>query len=295
MHSIAYLGSIGSFGYQAAIKEFGPGADYVAYPSHADIHQAVVTGKARYGVMAIENVDAGIVAETIRSIVRYRFSNSISKVMICSEVTVPVNLLMMARKDTNLADIKVIASHEMALLQSSNFLETYPHIKIIKVSSTSEAARLASEDKTLAALSSPLSMHEYGLKQLHPQNTENKQDNSTRFWIIGTEMADQTGIDKSCLVLHLNRDLPGAIAQTLQHFANEKINISALHPVPHPTLNYEYLFVIELEAHQYSPKMQRAIMGLKKLGVGIDMLGSYANRSTALTALSFISQLKMAY
>lgn len=292
MCNVAYLGSTSTFGFQAAVKEFAFGENFISYPTHADVFQAVVKGDVNYGVMAIENVDAGIVAETIRPIVRYRFSNPSSKVMVCSEVSVPVNLFMMAHKNTDFDSIQTIASHEMALLQSSNFLEKlledYPNMKVIKVSNTSEAARLASKDTTLAALSSSLSMHEYGLKQIHADKTENKLDNSTRFWVIGTVPQEQTGNDKTCVVLFLNRDLPGAISQSLGFFKDEAINISVLHPVPHPTVNYEYLFVVELETHQYDPKMQRAIQGLKKLGVRVDILGSYANRSTAFTSQSSI-------
>jgi len=290
-NQICYLGSPGSFGFEAANKEFGPAGSYVGCSSHTAVFNAVSSGKAAYGVMAIENVEAGLVAETIRSVVRSNYDNPESSLKVTSEVLVPVHLKMMAQ-NTEIKEIKTLASHEMALLQSSKFVEQlllqHPSIRIVKVNSTSEAARMASEDPTLAALASDRSMHEFELNQLIAGNTENKVNNYTRFWVLSRDMSTQTGIDKACLILNLNRDLPGSLAKALACLSREKINLSIVHPSPHPEYNFEYQFVVEVEAHQESPKMQRAIKSLSNLGLSTQFLGSYPNRSTAFTSAESI-------
>jgi len=287
-NQIAYLGNPGSFGFEAANTEYGPAGNYVGYPSHSAVFNAVANGEATYGVMAIENVDAGLVSETIRSVVRHQHANPQSKLKVSSEVLVPVHLKMMTQQNTDITAVKTLASHEMALLQSSKFVEglllQYPSIRIVKVNSTSEAARMAAEDPTLAALASDRSMHEFELSQIIAGNTENKVNNYTRFWVVSREMSHQTGIDKSCVILNLNRDLPGSLAKTLECFAREKINLSIVHPSPHPEYNFEYQFVVEIEAHQESPKMQRALKSLSNLGLSTHVIGSYPNRSTAFTS-----------
>lgn len=295
--TIAYLGQPGSFGFMAANEVFGPGGSFKGYPSHPAVFNAVADKQVDYGVMAIENVDAGLVAETIRSIVRYRYQHPASDLTICSEIMVPVNLYLMARNDT-LADIQTIASHEMALLQSSKFIDDlllkHPSLKILKVNSTSEAAKMAAADSTIAALASSMALHEFELSKLFPFSTENKANNFTRFWVIGRNPSNQTGIDKSCLILNLNRDLPGALSKSLNCFSKENINLSIVHPSPHLENNFEYLFVVEVESHIDSPSMQRSLANLAKLGAQFQLLGAYANKSTIYTSENSIYKNRVA-
>lgn len=285
MKNISYLGPVSSFGYQASQQLFGPGGNYVACKSHEEIFVSVLNGKSEYGVMAYENVDAGVVFETVRTINRALYFDPDCQVRIVNEYSLPIELHLMGRSEASLPNAKYIVSHNMALLQSNIDVEwvlnAHPHLKVLKSNSTSEAAKMASEESSVIALSSERSKYEFDLDFIQ-KNLENKQNNMTRFIVVSKGGAyEQTGLDKSCIGIYLDREVPGSLSMALNYFEKEGINISIPYPVPHPIKNYEYIYVVELEQHLHSLGMQRALKRLLETsGIYYQVYGTYPNRST---------------
>ena len=62
---VAYLGPEGSFTHQAAESRFGAMSQYLALDSIRSVFEAVDTGRARFGVVPLENNQEGVVSETI--------------------------------------------------------------------------------------------------------------------------------------------------------------------------------------------------------------------------------------
>ncbi len=62
---IAYLGPEGSFTHQAAESRFGGMSEYLVLPTIHSMFDSVETGRARFGVVPIENNQEGVVGETV--------------------------------------------------------------------------------------------------------------------------------------------------------------------------------------------------------------------------------------
>jgi len=93
-------------------------------------------------------------------------------------------------------DVKKIVSVPQALAQCKNWLRhKFKTIEILETSSTSQAARIASEDHTSAAIASRQSAHMYDL-QIVESKIEDYSGNITRFLIIGNETQEESLKDK---------------------------------------------------------------------------------------------------
>jgi prephenate dehydratase len=80
---LAFLGPPGTFGEEAAIR-YAPGAEMLPFPSHAAVAAAVESGMADQGLVAIENLINGSVAETLDILIHE------TTLEIQSEVIIPV-------------------------------------------------------------------------------------------------------------------------------------------------------------------------------------------------------------
>ena len=60
---IGFQGVEGSFGHQAAIEYFDKDAEFMEYMSFEDVFKGLLNGETDYGVLPIENSNAGIVAD----------------------------------------------------------------------------------------------------------------------------------------------------------------------------------------------------------------------------------------
>ena len=62
---ISFLGPEGSFTHQAAENRFGAIAEYISLPNIKSVFESIETGRAKYGVVPIENNQEGMVKETM--------------------------------------------------------------------------------------------------------------------------------------------------------------------------------------------------------------------------------------
>ena len=114
---VAYSGEPGAFAEDALIAFFGAEAERLAVGSFADVRDALLDGRAQFGVLPIENLVNGTVRETL-DLVRD------GALEIVGESVVPVNLVLAALPGVALDDITRVYSHAQALAQSEPFLRT---------------------------------------------------------------------------------------------------------------------------------------------------------------------------
>jgi len=62
---VSYLGPPGSFSHQAAVMRFGAMNEYVALPTIRSVFENLDTGRAKFGVIPMENNQQGVVSETV--------------------------------------------------------------------------------------------------------------------------------------------------------------------------------------------------------------------------------------
>jgi len=263
--SIAYFGPQATFTHMAAREKFGSQSKYVPMRSINDCFTEVTKGRADYGVVPIENSTEGVVNHTLDMFID-------SDLVICAEILLNISHYLLS--NTSLGKIKKIFSNRQAIAQCRNWLENnLPNAKLIEVSSTSEGARKAKQEKGTAAIASELAASIYNLNII-AKRIEDVVGNVTRFLVIGKTLAKATGRDKTSLMFSV-KDRPGALYRMLKPFALNKINLTKIESRPSRRKAWDYIFFVDLEGHIMSPKVKKAIKELERECRYLKILGSY--------------------
>ena len=266
---IAYLGPTGSFTHQAAESRFGAMSEYMPVNSIRAVFKSVVAEVTRFGVVPVENNQQGLVPETADCLAEY-------DVHIVAELPMDVHFTFVSRTD-QLSQIRKIYSKDIAFRQCSKFIEEVVNddtVELIPVESTSKAARLAAQEPGSAAICSRIAAQEYRVPILF-ENVETSGDNQTRFFIISKGFVNQpSGADKTSVLVKLPHSTePGSLANFLQAFNKEQINLSKIESRPaRQGKSFKYLFFIDFDGHIEDERVQRVVAQYKKK---IKWLGSY--------------------
>jgi chorismate mutase / prephenate dehydratase len=266
---IAYLGPEGSFTHQAAESRFGAMSEYMTLPTIKSVFEAVNTGRAKFGVVPIENNQEGVVYETLDLLYD-------SNVNIAAELKIPVHFAL-ATLQENPARIKRIYSKDIAFRQCRGFLNKYFEQTLpeeIQVESTSKAAKMASEDPEAAAICSDIAAKLFSLPILFG-NIEDNSQNRTRFIILAKDFENQpSGSDKTTFIASLPRtEESGVLADFLQDIKKEGINLNKIESRPHKgDEDFNFWFFVEAEGYFKSEAFQNI---MKKHGSYVRILGSY--------------------
>lgn len=263
---IAYLGPEDSFSHLTAIAQFGEASDLVPVATIGAVFDEVDSGSSEYGVVPLENSTHGRVSDTLEA-----FSHA--SVRICGEVPMRIHHCLLGKGKRS--DIKHVYSKPQALAQCTHWLaEHLPGVEQHAWASTSDAARLASENPEIAGIAAAQAGARYGLKVL-AANIEDQKDNVTRFAVIGKESASKSGNDKTALMLEIAHE-PGSLADVMAIFKRQKLNMTWIESFPIPGSHGRYLFFIEFLGHATELHSRRAIAALEKKCTQLRVLGSYA-------------------
>jgi len=264
--AVAYLGPAGTFSEEAVVRHFGSATGSRPHASIDDVFRAVETGAAGYGIVPVENSTEGAVGRTLDLLLN-------TSARICGEVNLPVRQCLMSNARSRGA-IRTVYSHTQSLGQCQQWLARHlPDVERIAVVSNAEAARLASKDRSAAAIASRTAATLYGLKLL-ARNIEDDPKNTTRFAVIGAESAAPSGRDKTSLILS-TRNVPGAVHDLLTPLAKHGVSMTRLESRPARTGRWEYVFYIDIEGHQLEPRVARALAALGRKAAYLKVLGSY--------------------
>jgi chorismate mutase/prephenate dehydratase len=183
---VAFLGPEASFTHQAAEMKFGALGNYQPIHTIKGVFREVANGKAKFGVVPIENSFNGIVSDTISCLSDYDLK-------IVAEVVLSVHHVLASRED-DIKKIKRIYSKDIAFGQCSKFLEDFglDNVEQIPVESTAKAAQLAKEDPESAAICAEVAAKMYDLPILF-RDIEDSGKNRTRFFIISDFENDVSG------------------------------------------------------------------------------------------------------
>jgi chorismate mutase / prephenate dehydratase len=266
---ISYLGPEGSFTHQAAESRFGGMSEYLVLPTIRSVFDSVETGRARFGVVPVENNQEGVVSETM-DLLREK------ELLIAAEVLLPIHFAFASQSDS-LHDIRRIYSKDIAFRQCSKFLREYfeeLNVELIPVESTSKAAKLASQEPQSAAICSHIAARLFSVPVLF-DNIGDGDQNRTRFLILSKDFVNQKSeADKTTLIANLpNTHRPGVLFEFLKEFNDRGINLTKIESRPlRDGSTFKYWFLVEFEGHRDDPQVQE-IMQL--YGNHLKWLGSY--------------------
>jgi len=262
---IAMLGPFYSYSHLAAIEYFGQSVEFVPVGNIAAVFEEVNEKHADFGIVPIENSTDGRIADTLDMFTKL-------PVRICGEVELGIHHTLLARCSRQ--DIREVYSKPQALSQCRNWLAKHvPSARLIEVTSTTTAAKLASEKPGAAAIASLQAGTKYGLNTL-AERIEDNHNNSTRFAIIGTHTSKRTGNDKTAIMFQTEHRF-GALADALNIFKRNRLNLTWIESFPVPGENRIYLFFVELEGYETDTRVQRAAAALEKKALRLEILGSF--------------------
>ncbi|HEY0014360.1 MAG TPA: prephenate dehydratase domain-containing protein [Allosphingosinicella sp.] len=170
---ILYSGVQGAFSHEACLA-FAPGEEAAPAASFADVAAGVAEGRAPLGMLPLENSIAGEVPG-VRALI------AAAGLRIEVEHVLPVRLHLIGVAESELGEVRVVASHPMALKQCARSLARL-RLAAAEAENTAVAVqRLDSRDR--AALGSEAAALIYGRRVLM-RDLQDVDGNATRFAVV---------------------------------------------------------------------------------------------------------------
>ncbi|WP_321919436.1 prephenate dehydratase [Paraburkholderia tropica] len=264
--SVAYLGPVGTYSEQAVYGYFGQSIEGLPCPSIDEVFRAVEAGSAEFGVVPVENSTEGAVSRTLDLFLQTQLS-------IGGEIALPIQHNLMTQSG-KLAGVTRVCAHPQALAQCQHWLTANaPHLERQAVSSNAEAARLAAEDPTVAAIAGERAATHYGLLITNAL-IQDDPHNRTRFVTIGKQPAGVSGHDQTSMIVSVKNE-PGAVYKLLEPLARHGVSMTRFESRPARVGTWEYYFYIDFEGHRDEPAVAAALDELGKKAAFLKILGSY--------------------
>ncbi|VCU69012.1 P-protein [Pigmentiphaga humi] len=263
---VAYLGPQGTYSEQAVLAHFGHAVDADSCGTIDEVFRSVETRRADFGIVPLENSNEGAVNRTLDLLLT-------SSAKVIGERSVPVVQCLMTRSGT-LDGVTIVRSHPQSLAQCQGWLsDHHPGLARASAASNAEAARLAAEDPTVAAIAGEQAAQRWGLK-IVAAGIQDDPHNRTRFFAIGHIDNAPSGRDKTSLILAVPNEA-GAVYRMLAPLAENGVSMTRLESRPARTGQWEYYFYVDIEGHWQDPAVAAALAALKARVAFIKVLGSY--------------------
>ena len=264
--TVAYLGPSGTFSEQAVYQQFGTAIETLPCVSIDEVFRATEAGTADFGVVPVENSSEGAINRTLDLMLA-------TTTVISGEISIPVHHSLMTRTGS-MDGVTVVCAHSQALAQCQVWLNLHhPGIERRAVASNAEAAIMASQDPTVAAIASEMAGEQYqlGVVQAHIQDDPH---NRTRFAVIGSLETGPSGRDHTSIVLAVPNKA-GAVYNLLAPLAKHGVSMTRFESRPARIGTWEYYFYVDIEGHVRDAAVARALDELKDNAAFFKVLGSY--------------------
>lgn len=268
MKKVAIQGIAGSFHEDAARKYFGDEIDIVECKSFRKVCELVDSDIVDYAVMAIENSIAGTLLNNYGLIRDFHLR-------ITGEISIHIQLNLMALPGVTKSDIKEIYSHPVSFQQCNEYLErNFPDVKTAELGDNAAVAKHIS-DKNInyaAVISNNRSAEIYGLDILENSIETNKK-NYTRFVVLAKHGNPTAGTNKASICFEVGHYY-GSLAKVLDIFAENEINLAKIQSVPILGKPNEYTIHVDIEWDSLE-KYEHAIHQVLKKVSSLSILGEY--------------------
>lgn len=288
MLTAAYQGIEGAhsdIALRAHFRDRGRDVETVGLSTFREVAVFVTSGRARYGLLPVDNAIAGTFRDGYDLIAQYDLRP-------VREVIWKMDHRLVGLAGAELADIRRIEAHPMVLEECGRFLATLSGARAMPALDTGYAARqvAAAKDPTVAAIAPPEAAARYGLTEL-AANIADHPENFTRFLLVEasneTSPTPSEGGARRTSLLFATKHQPGALAECLVALSGAGINLSKLESRPRPGSAWEYLFYADLDSDLATPddapvfdRMRGHCSELRLLG-SYDVAGAPARRAEA--------------
>ena len=267
MTKIAFQGERGAFSEDAATRFFGTHIDFLPCAYLRDVFQVVLTEEVPFGMVPVENSQAGSINDTYDLLLSYPLN-------IFAELILRVHHCLMALPGQSLAEITIVYSHPQALAQCDKFLSQL-QVETIPAYDTAGSAKMIKEKHLhgCAAIANSRAADIYGLEVL-ASGIETNPHNYTRFFAISKQKTRPARESKTSLVFAV-KHVSGALYSILGIFAARNINLTKLESRPSRDKPWEYVFYADFEGHVDSEIYRGVIEELREKTTFLRLLGSY--------------------
>ena len=265
---VAYQGEAGAYSEEGALKLFGS-ADLQPLSSVRKVFEAVEVGRADYGLVPMDNSQAGSINETYDLFLKHGLH-------LVGEVIVRVDHCLLALPGTVVDDVTEVISHPQAIAQCEEFL-TSLDVRIRADYDTAGAAKRIVDEKleATAAVASKRAAELYGL-QILAERIQTYPDNYTRFGVLSRDHAPLDEPNKSSLVFGVGH-VAGSLYRCLGAFAERHLSLSKLESRPRAGRPWEYVFYVDVEAPAADAAMIEALAEVSEHATFTRLLGTYAS------------------
>ncbi|WP_294952078.1 bifunctional chorismate mutase/prephenate dehydratase [uncultured Gilliamella sp.] len=274
---VAFLGPIGSYSYSAARRYASAHLEKMIESScktFKDVFEQIEKEVVDYGILPIENSSSGSINEVYDLLQK-------TNLHIIGELSLPIDHCVLAIADAKLDQIDTIYSHPQPFQQCSNFLERYPHWKIVYCDSTSSAIETVAKlnKPNIAAMGNKDGGELYGLQVLD-HDFANQKQNITRFIVLSRKPIDVSyQIPAKTTILMKTGQQAGALVDALSVLRNHNIVMTKLESRPIHGTPWEEMFYIDLQGNIHSDEMQTALRELASITLYSKVLGCYPSDS----------------
>jgi prephenate dehydratase len=266
---IAFQGQLGAYSHLACRTAY-PDLEPLPCDAFEDAFAAVAEGRARLGMIPIDNSVAGRVAD-----IHHLMPGS--GLHIVAEHFQPVHHHLLGVPGATLAGLKQVHSHIHAIPQCRGFLRAHD-LKAVVAADTAGAAKAiaAAGDRSVGAIASSLAGEIYGLVSL-AANIEDADHNTTRFVVLATEPvippAGQ-GTTITTFVFRV-RSVPAALYKAMGGFATNGVNMTKLESYMMHGRFEATQFYADVEGHPEERGLRLALEELQFFSRDLKILGVY--------------------
>ena len=269
-NKVAFQGELGAYSH-IAINELFKDAEIRTCSTFEETFKFAFENEDYKIVIPLENSLAGRVADIHYLLPKY-------KLQIHAEHFQKVEHNLLAKKNTNLEDIKYVRSHAQAIGQCQKIIMDNKYKTIISADTAGSAKELADgKDKSIAAIASKLSAQIYNLKILK-ENIEDEKGNVTRFLIMGKNVQQpefQKGKKYITTCIFRLKSEPAALYKSLGGFATNQVNMTKLESFSVKNTFAQTNFYLDFEGHIEEKPVQNAMEELGFHTESLDILGVY--------------------
>ena len=265
---VAYQGEAGAYGEEGAQALF-PGEEHRPLPSVRKVFEAVEVGRVAFGLVPMDNSQAGSINETYDLFLKHGLH-------LVGETIVRVDHCLLALPGSGLDELREVTSHPQALAQCEGFLHALGAAVRAEYNTAGAAKRIADERlEGVAAIASRRAAELYGLEVL-AERIQTYPDNSTRFGALARAPEPLAEATTSSIVFGVGH-VPGSLYRCLGSFAERHLSLSKLESRPRAGRPWEYVFYADVEAPARAPEMVEALAELSEHATFTRLLGSYAS------------------
>ena len=272
---VAFQGERGAFSEDAARKLLGSDIDTIACRTFEEMFEAASSGRADAAAVPIENSLAGSVHKNYDLLIEHELT-------IIGEVNLRIVHHLITLPGVELADIRRVHSHPVALAQCERFFRANPQIEVAPAYDTAGSVKMIVESgsRNDAAIAGATAAGVYGA-EIIVEGIEDNSQNFTRFLLLtkserahSIETTARTNERKTSIVFRVGNK-PGSLFRSLAVFALRDIDLTKIESRPIEGRPWEYSFYLDLIGDQRASRVDRALANLSELAESVRVLGTY--------------------